>query len=184
MVIDYDRVIIIIIDNDDDDSDSDSNIFTKNSHHIDWGIRMVFIRFYFLTDGDEPIGKTMSCYIWHFKVGDFGQRSSAFVFHRWEESYKSWLHKKQFEKIWKDLNSCPVSNVHQCEDILRTFQAQIWAQLISPFNVDNIWINLGAPGAHFVAIGIWEVVWEKNLCIKTSSTFVCQWNNSDMYNIQ
>ena len=54
-------VMIIIIDNDDDDSDSDSNIFTKNSHHIDWGI--VFIRFYFLTDGDEPIGKTMSCYI-------------------------------------------------------------------------------------------------------------------------
>ena len=50
-------VIIIIIDNDDDDSDSDSNILTK-----DWGIR-VLIRFYFLTDGDEPIGKTMSCYI-------------------------------------------------------------------------------------------------------------------------
>ena len=96
-------VIIIIIDNDDDDSDSDSNIFNKDSHHIDWGIRIVFIHFYFLTDGDEPIGKTMSCYIWHFKVGDFGQRSSAFVFHRWEESYKSWLHKNSFrrsERIW------------------------------------------------------------------------------------
>ena len=98
-------VIIIIIDNDDDDSDSDSNILTK-----DWGIR-VLIRFYFLTDGDEPIGKTMSCYIWHFKVGDFGQRSSAFVFHRWEESYKSWLHKnnlRRSERIWTPV-LCPMS---------------------------------------------------------------------------
>ena len=104
-------VIIIIIDNDDSDSDSDSNIFTKDSHHIDWGIRIVFIHFYFLTDGDEPIGKTMSCYIWHFKVGDFGQRSSAFVFHRWEESYKSWLHKnclRRSERIWT-LVLCPMS---------------------------------------------------------------------------